>query len=100
MKILGNSGQDFEVIDYMSNPPTPEKLKSLSKKMGIPARDFIRSNEAIFTDLALKPHLDNDSILFKNMSENPRLIERPIVVKGDKAVLGRPPEKVQDFIKS
>ena len=100
MKILENSGRDYEIVDYMNTPPTAQQLKSLSEKMGIPARDFIRSREAIFTDLALKPHLDNDDILFQKMSENPRLIERPIVVKGEKAVLGRPPEKVKDFINS
>ena len=66
--------------------------------MGISAKDFIRSNESIFKDLGLKPFLDNDAILYKHMSENPKLIERPIVVKGERAVLGRPPEKVRDFL--
>ena len=100
MKILDNSGQDYEVIDYIKTPPSQEQLQSLADKMGVAAKDFIRSKEAIFTELNLKPHLDNDAILFKHMSKNPRLIERPIVVKGDKAVLGRPPEKVHDFINS
>ena len=100
MKILDNSGQDYEVIDYINTPPSQEELQSLADKMGITAKDFIRNKEAIFRELNLKPHLDNDAILFKHMSENPRLIERPIVVKGDKAVLGRPPEKVHDFINS
>ena len=100
MKILDNSGQDYEVIDYINTPPSQEELQSLADKMGVAAKDFICSKEAIFKELNLKPHLDNDAILFKHMSENPRLIERPIVVKGDKAVLGRPPEKVHDFINS
>ena len=100
MKILENSGQDFEVIDYMKTPPSPEQLKILSKQMGILPRDFIRNKESLFKDLGLKPHLNNNGLLFKNMSENPRLIERPIVVKGNKAVLGRPPEKVQDLLDS
>ena len=100
MKILENSGLDYDVVDYIKSPPTPKQLQSLSKKMGIPARDFIRTKEIIFKDLELKLHLDNDIKLFKYMSENPRLIERPIVVKGDKAVLGRPPDKVNDFINS
>tara|TARA_B100000809_G_C14625810_1_gene346628 strand:+ start:71 stop:373 length:303 start_codon:yes stop_codon:yes gene_type:complete len=100
VKILENSDIDYEVIDYMKSPPTPQHLQSLSQKMGLPARDFIRKKEVIFKDLELKSYLDNDIKLFKYMSENPRLIERPIVVKGDKAVLGRPPEKVKDFINS
>ena len=98
MKILDNSGQEYEIVDYINTPPSEEELKSLAKKMGISAKDFIRSNESIFTELDLKPYLDNDDILYKYMSENPKLIERPIVVKGEKAVLGKPPEEVCDFL--
>ena len=98
MKILEKSEQDYEVVDYLKNPPSPIELELLAKKMGIKAKEFIRIKETIFTELDLKPHLDNDAILFKHMSANPRLIERPIVVKGNKAVLGRPPEKVRDFL--
>ena len=100
MKILDNSGKDYEVVNYLKNPPSAEELKSLANKMGVSAKDFIRKKESIFTELDLKPHLDNDDILYKHMSDNPKLIERPIVVKGDRAVLGRPPEKVLDFINS
>ena len=100
MKILDNLGQDYEVIDYINTPPSQEQLQSLADMMGIAAKDFIRSKDAIFKKLKLESHLDDDAILFKHMSENPRLIERPIIVKGDKAVLGRPPEKIHDFINS
>ena len=100
VKILDNSGQDYEVIDYINSPPSQKQLQSLADKMGIAAKDFISSKDAIFKELNLKSHLDDDAILFKHMSENPQLIERPIVVKGDKAVLGRPPEKIHDFINS
>ena len=98
MKILETLGQDYEIIDYMNAPPTPDELKILADKMGVRAREFIRSRESIFKELNLQSHLDDDDILFKNMSEHPRLIERPIVVKGSSAVLGRPPEKVEKFI--
>ena len=98
MKILENSGQEYEIIDYINTPPSQNELKSLAEKLGVSAKDFIRSNESIFKDLGLKSHLDNDAILYKHMSENPKLIERPIVVKGEKAVLGRPPEKVTNFL--
>ena len=98
MKILDNSGQDYEIIDYMNAPPSPDELKILAEKMGIRAKDFIRRNESVFKELDLKAHLDNDVALFQHMSENPKLIERPIVVNGDKAVLGRPPEKVAEFL--
>ena len=98
VKILDSSGHDYEIIDYINNPPNPDELKEIAKKMGLRAKDFIRSREAIFIELNLKTHLDNDITLFKHMSENPKLIERPIVIKGDKAVLGRPAEKIKDFL--
>ena len=98
VKILENSGQEFEIIDYINNPPTSNTLKLLAKKMGISAKDFIRSKESLFKELDLKPHLDDDAVLFEHMSEHPKLIERPIVVKGDKAILCRPPEKVEELL--
>ena len=66
--------------------------------MGVKARDFIRTKEAEFKELNLQPHLDDEPFMFQKMSENPKLIERPIVVKGERAVLGRPPEKVEDLL--
>ena len=66
--------------------------------MGVRAREFIRSRESIFKELDLQSHLDDDDILFKNMSEHPRLIERPIVVRGNKAALGRPPENALNLL--
>ena len=98
MKILERSRQEFDIVDYINAPPTPSELQSLAAKMGIRAKDFIRKNESVFKELELKLHMDNDELLFQKMSENPKLIERPIVVKGDRAVLGRPPEKIKDII--
>ena len=98
MKILESSGQDFEIINYLSSPPSPSELQSLADKMDIHAKDFIRNKESVFKELDLKQHIDDDKLLFQHMSENPKLIERPIVVNGDKAVLGRPPEKIRDFL--
>jgi arsenate reductase len=73
-------------------------LELLAIKMGVKARDFIRTKEAVFKELNLQLHLDDEHFIFQKMSENPKLIERPIVVKGDKAILGRPPNKVEDFL--
>ena len=98
MKILENSEQDYEVVNYIDSPLSVEELKLLANKMGIQASQFIRKKESIFKELDLQKHLDNNTILFQYMSENPKLIERPIVVKGNKAVLGRPPEKVIELL--
>ena len=98
VKILDNLGKKYEVLDYINFPPTKSELISLSDKLGIKAKDFIRNKESIFKELELKDHMENDDFLFEKMSENPKLIERPIIVKGDRAILGRPPEILEDFL--
>ena len=98
VQILNDSNVEYEIVDYLNNPPSVDELQSLAKKMGIKARDFTRTKEVIFKELNLQPHLDDEHFMFQKMSENPKLIERPIVVKGERAVLGRPPEKVADLL--
>ncbi len=100
MQILNDLGVDYEIVDYLNMPPSADELQSLANKMGLKARDFIRTKEAVFKKLNLQPHLDDEQFMFQKMSENPKLIERPIAVKGDRAVLGRPPERIREFLKS
>ena len=100
MQILNDLAVDYEIVDYLNNPQSANELQSLADKLGVKARDFIRTKEAVFKELDLHPHLDDEPFMFQKMSENPKLIERPIVVKGDKAVLGRPPERIREFLKS
>ena len=100
MQILNNSNVEYEIVDYLNNPPSADELQSLAKKMGINARDFTRTKEVIFKELNLQPHLDDEHFMFQKMSKNPKLIERPIVVKGERAVLGRPPDKVEELLNS
>ena len=98
MQILNDLNVEYEIVDYLNNPPSADELESLAIKMGVKARDFIRTKEAVFKELNLQLHLDDDHFIFQKMSENPKLIERPIVVKGERAVLGRPPEKIEDLL--
>ena len=100
MQILNDSNVEYEIVDYLNNPPSVDELQSLAIKMGVKARDFTRTKEAAFKELNLQPHLDDEHFMFQKMHENPKLIERPIVVKGERAVLGRPPEKVEDLLNS
>ena len=100
VKILDSSDNDYEIVDYIHTPPTANELQSLADKMDIRAKDFIRRKEAIFKELDLGSHLEDDSTLFKYMAQHPKLIERPIIVKGNRAVLGRPPKKVEEFLNS
>ena len=74
------------------------ELKELSQKLDLRPKDFIRKGEQKFKDLDLSQKLDSDEALFEAMSKFPKLIERPIVVSGDKARIGRPPEKILEII--
>ena len=97
LKILNNLSLDFKIIEYLKEPLTEDELKSLSKKLKLPPKNFIRKKDTLFKELDLAAFIDNEKVLFKYMSENPRLIERPIIVRGDKAILGRPIENVKTF---
>ena len=98
MQILNDLNVEYEIVDYLNNPPSADELESLAIKMGVKARDFIRTKEAVFKELKLQLHLDDEPFMFQKMSENPKLIERPIIVKGERAVLGRPPNKVEKLL--
>ncbi|RUM74706.1 MAG: arsenate reductase (glutaredoxin) [Sulfurovum sp.] len=99
LKLLEEKNVDVEVIKYLDTPPTKEELKALLKMLGINARDLMRTKEAIYKELGLKD-VEDEEKLIEAMVEHPRLIERPIVIKDGKAVIGRPPEKVIDLIES
>ena len=85
-----------EVVEYLENTPSEAELKSLVKKLGIGARQLLRKGEDAYKQNNLKDESLSDEQLIAAMHKFPKLIERPIVVKGDRAVLGRPPENVLD----
>jgi arsenate reductase len=95
--LLKDRGVDTKVIEYIKTPPTKDELKDLLKKLSLSAKDIIRTKESIYKELNLKS-VDSEDELIKAMIENPKLIERPIVVKGDKAVIGRPIENVINLL--
>ncbi|OBQ54144.1 arsenate reductase (glutaredoxin) [Tamlana sp. s12] len=97
LQILENSGKEFEVVKYLENTPSEKDLKEIIKLLGIEPIALVRKNEAIWkSDFKNKDLSDADII--KAMVENPKLIERPIVINGDKAVVGRPPEAISEII--
>ncbi|MEP6344040.1 MAG: arsenate reductase (glutaredoxin) [Maricaulaceae bacterium] len=96
--LIEAAGQTADIILYLETPPSAEEIKSLLKKLGFDdPRALMRKGEAIYKVLGLKDE-QNADVLIKAMAENPKLIERPIVVKGEKAILGRPPESVNALI--
>lgn len=98
LAILRASGTPFEAVDYYEQPLTAEQLRGLLDKLGLSARDVLRADEPLAHELGLHERELSDEALTKLMVENPDLIQRPIVVRGDKAVLCRPPENVMGLL--
>ncbi|RLJ68776.1 arsenate reductase [Lacinutrix venerupis] len=97
LEILKNSGKDFQIVNYLENTPTQAELKSIINLLGIKPIDLVRKNEAIWKANYKNIEL-NDDIIINAMLENPKLIERPIVINDNKAVIGRPPENILNII--
>ncbi|OLQ75067.1 arsenate reductase (glutaredoxin) [Photobacterium proteolyticum] len=99
LALLEENGITPDVVKYLEQTPSVDQLKILLSQLGYSsARDMMRTKEAIYKELALGEESVTEQQLFEAMAENPKLIERPIVVKGDKAAMGRPPEQVLDIL--
>jgi len=96
LQLIEEKGVEPTVVEYLTNPPSVEELKEILGKLGISARELLRKKEA--AEYGLNDDSLSEDALIAGMVANPRAIERPIVVKGDKAVLGRPPENVHDLV--
>lgn len=94
---LENAKVDFQIINYLDNVPTKEELKELLLKLNLPAIDLIRKKEAIWIEQYKGKDLSEDELI-EAMIQNPKLIERPIIVNGSKAVIGRPAEKIKEIL--
>ena len=96
-QILTEKGIAFETIDYLNNIPTAKELKKIIGLLGISAHDLIRTGEEIYKSLYKNKTLSDEQWI-EAMVKHPILIERPIIIHGKKAVIGRPPEKVLEII--
>ena len=94
-KLLRESGVDFEKVNYYNQPLTTKKLRELIRKMNIKPRDLLRTSESIYRELGLGKAEFSDDQIISLMVEHPDLIQRPIVERGSRAVLGRPIENVK-----
>ncbi|TNF45267.1 MAG: arsenate reductase (glutaredoxin) [Epsilonproteobacteria bacterium] len=97
VKLLEEKGIDAEVVKYLDTPPSKEELVNLLNMLGISARELMRTKEAIYKELNLKEETDEDKLI-EAMVANPKLIERPVVIKDGKAVIGRPIENIIDLL--
>ncbi len=96
-KLLSENKAEFEVIEYLKNPLTIKELKDLLGKLNIPAIELIRKGEPVFKEKFKGKELAEEQWI-DAMVEFPILMQRPIIVKGNKAVIGRPVEKIIDLI--
>ena len=97
LQLLEKAGEDIEIVLYLDEIPSVMKISELIQQLNITPRDLIRKTEAIWKEQFKGKNLTDDQLV-QAMHEYPKLIERPIVIKNGKAVLGRPPEKVYDII--
>jgi arsenate reductase (glutaredoxin) len=98
LALLEEKGIDPQTVDYLKTPPSAAELKTILKKLGLKPQDLLRKGETRYAELGLKGRNLDDDALIALMVANPILIERPIVVLGSKAAIGRPPEKVVEIL--
>ena len=96
--LLQERGIEPEVVEYLKTPLSSQTLQNLCQKIGVNVVDMMRTKEREFKELGLGDRGVTDNELLQAMTQNPILLERPIVVCGDKAVIGRPPENVLKLI--
>ena len=96
--LLEEQGRQPEVIEYLKTPPTADELKKVLEMLGLKPRELMRRKEKEYKAAGLDDDSLTDTQLIEAMVKHPKLIERPIVIRGSKAALGRPPEKVLDIL--
>lgn len=98
MDILSDKGVDTSVIEYLNSPPNSAELNEVLDLLGLEPRDLMRKHETAYKENNLDdPDLSREQLV-QAMIDNPILIERPIIINGNKATIGRPPEKVLDIL--
>lgn len=99
MKILENSKIDFKIINYLEAPLTKVDIRNLLGLLKLKAKEIIRKNEAEFKLLNLSNEdLECDEMVIKAIIKSPKILQRPIIVSNNKAVIGRPPEKIYEIL--
>jgi len=94
LALLTDRGETPQIIEYLKDAPAEAEIRSVAKMLGLASvREMMRTGESIYKELNLKTVTDEDRLI-RAMVENPKLIERPIVIKDGKAAIGRPPESV------
>jgi arsenate reductase len=98
MQLLDDNGINPDVVEYLNKPPTTTELNEILDLLGLEPRELMRQHEMPYKELNLGNESLSRAELIQAMVDNPILIERPIVIKGNKATIGRPPEKILDIL--
>ncbi len=98
LEILRAHGIQPRIVEYLKHPLDVAGLNALRKKLGLAARDILRENEAEYRQLHLDASAKTDADRLAAIAQHPILLQRPIIVRGDRAVIGRPPERVKELI--
>jgi arsenate reductase len=98
LKLLEERGLAPKIVLYLEAPPAPSEIKGLLGKLKMEPRQLMRTKEAVYAELGLDDPGLGDAALIQAMAENPVLIERPILISGARAVIGRPPERVLEIV--
>jgi len=98
LALLEEAGAQVKIVKYLENSPDTEEITAVLKMLGISARDLLRKGEVEYKSLNLANQDLDEKKIIQAMVEHPKLIERPVVIKDNKAILGRPPENVLDLI--
>lgn len=97
LKYLDEKGLEYEVVEYMKEPLTAGQLEGILEQLDMNADELIRTNEAIWKEEFKGKELDDEELILA-MIEHPKLMQRPIVVKGNKAVVARPAEEIENLL--
>lgn len=98
LNLLEEKGIEPNIVKYLDSCPNEEEIKNILGLLGINAKDLLRKGESVYKELNLK-EVDDEDTLIKAMVSNPKLIERPIIVRGNKAVIARPIENLEELLK-
>ena len=90
---MRDNGYEPNIIEYLKNPPNINELNEICENLNMSAIDITRTNEKEYKQLNI-PMNDTDDVLIEKIARHPKLLERPIVIKGKKGIIGRPPENV------
>ena len=97
LQILQENNSKIEVVKYLQSNPSKKEIQEILSKLDLSARELMREKEDIYKELNLKDELDEEKLI-EAMVEYPKLIERPVLIKGDKAIIGRPTSKIAEFL--